>query len=327
MQTQQLKEYLGIVVDMEKSIYLMDKVTQELKQRIEPLGINRPIRVPQKESCEYKGKGPRALILTVLAFIAASYFFAGFMNGSFSDGVEYTLLFLTIPFCIYLFMAFSDDKGNRRACKQAEEKYNSEMRMFAECTRADHERVERELRQKAYFESSLKQLEAKLSDSRICLQKIYAKNIIFPKYRNLVMVCSMYEYICAGRCTALEGSDGAYNILEMEIRLDRIITQLDSVIANLERVQKNQFMLYTAISESNQQIAHIVESTNHVAIGIQSFHGEVHELDRRIAELQKTSEITAYQEAQAQKELRYMNRMNYLSGRNDDVFWNVPPSC
>ena len=45
----------------------------------------------------------------------------------------------------------------------------------------------------------------------------------------------------------------------------------------------------------------------------------------RIATLQKTSALTAYQTERAQKELSYINRMDYLSGRNDSVFWNQPP--
>ena len=66
------------------------------------------------------------------------------------------------------------------------------------------------------------------------------------------MVCSLYEYIRAGRCTELEGHEGAYNILETEIRLDRIILQLDKVVAQLEQIKHTQFMLYSAVQESNQ---------------------------------------------------------------------------
>ena len=58
----------------------------------------------------------------------------------------------------------------------------------------------------------------RLTKAKEHLQKIYDKNIIFPKYRNLTMVCSLYEYICAGRFTELEGPNGAYNCLETEIR-------------------------------------------------------------------------------------------------------------
>ena len=49
------------------------------------------------------------------------------------------------------------------------------------------------------------------------------------------------------------------------------------------------------------------------------------QLNTHIIELQKDSALTAYYVERTQKELAYMNRMDYLSGRNDDVFWNHPP--
>mgnify|MGYP001864484039 FL=1 len=82
---------------------------------------------------------------------------------------------------------------------------------------------------------------------------IYDKNIIFPKYRRLPLVCSLYEYFCSGRCSTLEGHEGAYNILEMEIRLDRIITQMDMVITRLESIRDGQYVLYSAIQDSNRK--------------------------------------------------------------------------
>ena len=175
------------------------------------------------------------------------------------------------------------------------------------------------------------------------LQIIYQKNIIFQKYRNLTMVSSLYEYICAGRCIELEGHEGAYNILETEIRLDHIILQLDKVIAQLEQIKQNQFMLYSAVQKCNQWLGLIMGEIRQMAVGLTDFYSssiqnsirlnaQVAELNSQnaqlnahIAELQATSALTAYHTERTQKELAYMNRMDYLSGRNDDVFWNHPP--
>lgn len=43
------------------------------------------------------------------------------------------------------------------------------------------------------------------------LEQLYGLNIIFPKYRNMTAVCSLYEYISSGRCDTLEGQAGAYH--------------------------------------------------------------------------------------------------------------------
>lgn len=115
------------------------------------------------------------------------------------------------------------------------------------------------------------EIEKSLEASKRNLQAAYEKNIIFPKYRNLVMVCSLYEYICAGRCDTLEGHEGAYNILETEIRLDRIIIQLDKVITQLEKIQQNQFILYSAIQKSNQRNSQIIDSTSYMASRLDDF--------------------------------------------------------
>ena len=49
------------------------------------------------------------------------------------------------------------------------------------------------------------------------------------------------------------------------------------------------------------------------------------QMTRQLSALQASSALTAYQSERTQKELHYMNRMNYLSGKNDDVFFNIPP--
>ena len=84
--------------------------------------------------------------------------------------------------------------------------------------------------------------------------KLYGSNIVFKKYCNFVAISSFYEYLSAGRCTGLEGADGAYNIYENEIRLDTVISQLTQVIESLEQIQKNQYVIYSAIKETNKQL-------------------------------------------------------------------------
>lgn len=115
----------------------------------------------------------------------------------------------------------------------------------------------------------------------------------------------------------------------MEIRLDRVITQLDQVIAKLGAIQANQFTLYSAIQESNQRSAQILESSTRMADQLQNIgsHMEIQsaQFQAQLADLQKTSALTAYHTERTQKELAYMNRMDYLTGQNDGVFFNQPP--
>jgi len=216
-----------------------------------------------------------------------------------------------------------------------QEYYRQVKKYQEDVAKIQRQREQDEVERKAktfFLEKQKEQVKQGLSLSKKHLQTIYDKNFVFPKYRNLVMICSLYEYICAGRFTELEGPNGAYNCLETEIRMDRIVTQLNQIIDRLDVIRQNQFMLFSAIQSSNQMLGEILNSNGRIEAQLGCFYNnsaqlnsQVIELNTRIATLQKTSALTAYQTERAQKELSYINRMDYLSGRNDSVFWNQPP--
>lgn len=73
----------------------------------------------------------------------------------------------------------------------------------------------------------------------------------------MVAVSSFCDYLLAGRCEALEGADGAYNLYERETRSDLILEKLDKVIASLASIQKNQYFIYSEIQASNARLEKI----------------------------------------------------------------------
>lgn len=164
-----------------------------------------------------------------------------------------------------------------------------------------------------------------MRSSRANLEKMYSYNVVFPKYRNYVMVSSIYEYLCSGRCTTLEGHDGAYNILELEIRLDKIITRLDDILKNLEAIRTNQYTLYRCLQDSNQKIGMLVQEETRIAEGMQKLGTQGYEMNQRLGELQRSSELSNYLAECNQQELHYMNRMNYLAGNYDNPYGNYAP--
>ncbi len=88
-------------------------------------------------------------------------------------------------------------------------------------------------------------------------EKYYAYNIIFPKYRNLEALSSIYEYLMTGRCNSLQGSNGAYNLYETELRQNIIIAKLDYVINQLEQIKNSQFMLYESVKKVQDSLKSI----------------------------------------------------------------------
>lgn len=156
---------------------------------------------------------------------------------------------------------------------------------------------------------SVNKIKSAITNTQTELDILYASNFIYPKYRNLIAVASMYEYLDSGRCNSLEGADGAYNIYELEVRLDRIITKLDIIISNLEQIRANQYYLYTAIKEMQPHIDRvtntIIENTN------------------KLNEVAVNTAVTAYT-AQVIERNQYYGR-NWSDGRgiyNDRV--NMP---
>ena len=91
----------------------------------------------------------------------------------------------------------------------------------------------------------------------ILLKKVYSKGIIHSKYRNFIAIAQIYEYLDTGRCSGLEGTNGAYNLFESELRQDIIINKLDEIICRLEEIQRSMYYMTSAISHTNMLLGEI----------------------------------------------------------------------
>ena len=118
------------------------------------------------------------------------------------------------------------------------------------------------------------------------LHTFYKENIIFEKYRNMIAVASFYEYFCSGRCSTLEGHEGAYNIYEQEMRLGIIINKLDEVIRRLDSIENNQYMLCSMIREGNK-------NTQRITDNIMSIANNMENIKEDASLIKYNSEITA----------------------------------
>lgn len=107
-------------------------------------------------------------------------------------------------------------------------------------------------------------LEEPLQETKEALEKLYSKDVVFPKYRDMVAMCTMYEYFVSGRCTELTGPDGAYNLYEAELRQNLIINRLDIIVSQLEKLKQNQYMLYQEMCETNRIIKNISDDVKSI---------------------------------------------------------------
>lgn len=116
---------------------------------------------------------------------------------------------------------------------------------------ADKERVKREKQQIVELRKQQDDLRAQINDISGVLEKLYSLNVIYPKYREMIPIITMWEYLDSGRCTDLSGANGAYNLYESESRQNIIISNLNQAVSMLAQIRDNQFALYEAIEESN----------------------------------------------------------------------------
>lgn len=103
-----------------------------------------------------------------------------------------------------------------------------------------------------FIESNLTALNDSLMSLCATREGLYARNIIFPKYRTLPCVSTMLEYMQAGRVTELTGPNGAYNLYEAELRQNLIIAHVESIATELETIKKNQYNLYQSVEQTNR---------------------------------------------------------------------------
>lgn len=128
--------------------------------------------------------------------------------------------------------------------------------------------------------------------------KLYDKNMIYPKYQNLPALTSIYEYFITGRCEELTGPHGAYNMYEDEMRKDTVISQLSTVIANLEQIKQNQYMLY-------QQVKTIQKTASVIGNELAQIRGYT-------AALTELSAMNAYYNAVSARNSRIMTAYHLL---------------
>ena len=119
--------------------------------------------------------------------------------------------------------------GLRREKSQAE--LEARQKAYPDLLRRHQERVTQALQRKQALEAALPQLTQQLADLVKPLRAAhYAQDVLFPKYRTFVLVCSLCELVQSGRCATLEGPQGAYQQLEAELQAGWILTDWNQIL-------------------------------------------------------------------------------------------------
>lgn len=246
-----MKQYLKDIYLLEKEIYCSERAKQKLIDTANGLGIARDIKMPY---FLFGFDDLLSLCGIPACFVGPLCFFIACIQGSFKPIIIGIIICAIIGSIICLCQYSSEKKA-----------YNSQMRTYKREKEEDERRIEKESEcARAYRDNALLYYQ-NISACENTLKQLYDLDIIFPKYRNFIAISQIYEYYMSGRCTELEGHEGAYNIYESEVRQNVIIIQLNAVLANLEEIKRTQYMIYDAICEANSRLAHIESNTEAIA--------------------------------------------------------------
>lgn len=150
---------------------------------------------------------------------------------------------------------------------------------------------------KEILDKEISAVEELLKKTFSARNELYAYNIIFGKYRNVVALSSFYEYLMSGRCSSLEGSDGAYNTYEREIRANRVIAQLNTIISSLENIKQNQYMMYQALYGINTSLNNLNKKMNKALFSIKSIEANTTSMNKYMENISDNSDMIAYNTA------------------------------
>lgn len=309
--SEEVTEYLKQVSILESAIYKQEEMIKAANENLVKRHIDEPtlvtprakhIQLPVKQGLtenDITKLGTTVMICGALIALGIVLLTAG--NGPHDEQWVIVTPFLISGF-ISLIVIVCKILNLVRVIKDNRETYESEMQDYLEEKEASAEAYQEQLvqNQKAYesalvsyqeqeslatknyekAQSEVQLLYKPLEDTKQLLAKLYEKDVIFSKYRNMIAICTMYEYFASGRCSELTGANGAYNMYEQELLQNRIINQLEQVNFNLEQVKQNQYILYQAISE-----------TNHA---LQEISSEVKGIVNAVTDIAISSRITAY---------------------------------
>lgn len=271
-----LKEYTSRAKELEAAIYTQKRLMQQHREVLKaqhPVPPERriiptPLKPdPKKYHIEYHTTTwfPIAMLYflgtvsLMMCFLASFWWIVGVLGGVFA-------IFWTKDE-IHLHksaeaenerLAQEYKKAEKEYARQLQERNNQRTLANEEYERAQEKYQVEVLQYEDSRNTAIQKHNSTLSALEKALQELYGEDVIFSKYRNLVAITAINEYLLSGRCYSLEGADGAYNLYEMELRQNIVIGQLSNIISNLEQIRSNQYSLYEQLTRSNALVENII---------------------------------------------------------------------
>lgn len=130
---------------------------------------------------------------------------------------------------------------NNKKKRIIDERYSKEMQNYI-LLKADHDDSVEGFKKVLLTKiNDLQQIQSIIAEIRTHL---YKSEILYISYQNLPAICQLLQYFESNRFSRL---GEAYNQYELEVRLDKIITNLDYIINKLDQIKENQVRLFETL--------------------------------------------------------------------------------
>ncbi len=287
---QELIDYFNDVFELESQIYTYKRIEQEYANKINSMGVPRtfyfsmnsdgipsitdlhsePILKPEwletQEYLEITSISPKVrkggnIMARSLWTIFSLFICALVLIFLISRGALIVGLLICAPFLFFLIRSGYDNIDEKLPISTIEDQEIENLKFTYFMKRTKNEEIciaENEKALKPHMEKECVELVIMPKENtKTLLNKLYSKNIIFPKYRNFAAIAQIYEYLLSGRCDQLEGTNGAYNLYESELRQNIIIDKLDEIINQLENLNATMNVMCGAIQRTNHLLSGI----------------------------------------------------------------------
>ena len=243
---------------------------------------------------------------------APSLIFEGFWT--------WVLIFAAIGAVIGVFLAVSGKKTYKIRYKEYKSQcdaYDLAMKEYeADCKKYENlkdqsEReweVKNEVRKNAIIQQK-EQLHSRIEESSTLLSNLYNTVGIDEKFRNIIPMAYMNEFIELGISTKLEGADGLYYLVRKELRMDQMQYKLDTIITKLDTLIDQQHSIYGELLNLNMKCDNMISATIRQTDAMLTQNHLINNQNKLLTNIESNTAIAAYNTERIAKEQEYQSYM------------------
>ena len=244
--TADLSGYLNIIFDEEILLDQQKTILQQLKAH---MPTKEQVTVPKEMELSYhKSSSGTGIIGSVLVFFhlclpvaGIAFLIAGVFASIFLGEYEGALGFVVtvvvvaeIALMIFIGKVAGDSEEKETEQRKIEQRKIEQNQIDIKKAIWENKRLDKEYQSKlAMWNDAIRNIENRIVEIQNVLGLIYSDNIIYIKYRNLVAISALKEYIESGRAKSLAE---AYDRFELEHRLDNMQSTLNKIDDKLNLV-------------------------------------------------------------------------------------------